>query len=324
MDLDIWTIHIKIPWTKRKRLMGGGSSGKERKGEEKLESVSGRNKNMVPGLTKLSEKNFWNQEWKKVALPIRVNKLHYTEYRIAKLLKKICMDDKNIKVLEVGCGCSKWMHYFYSDLGMKNIFGFDYSEIGCKLTRENLKLFSDTKAIQNVICGDIFYSPFKERSFDIIYSFGVIEHFENPGEILKLISKLLKPGGIIITTVPNYEGLCGLLQYTVSADIYYMHKKIGLKDLKNWYKTLRLKLIKIGYFGSFSLTASVTWESFSCCSPLHYFFSKFFIRALNAIITLPLRIISCEIETSIFSPFLLAIGQNLIDKEDWEITSGRV
>lgn len=154
---------------------------------------------MVPELAKLSEKDFWNQKWERVPLPIRVNKFHYTEYRIAKLLRKVCMDKrKNIKVLEIGCGCSKWMHYFYSDLGMKNIFGLDYSEIGCKLTRENLKLFSDTKAIQNVICGDIFYSPFKDESFDIIYNLGVIEHFENPVEILKLINKLLKPPGIYL------------------------------------------------------------------------------------------------------------------------------
>lgn len=102
-----------------------------------------------------------------------------------------------------------------------------------------------------------------------------------------------------------------MLQYVASADIYYMHKKIRLKDLKNWYKILHLEPVKIDYFGSFSLTASVTWESFSCRSPLHYFFSKFFIRALNTIITLPLRMISCEIETSIFSPFLLAIGKKL-------------
>lgn len=50
---------------------------------------------------------------------------------------------------------------------------------------------------------DIFDSGLPDKSFDIILSFDVIEHMDNPNKILKEMKRLLKKNGIIILSTPN-------------------------------------------------------------------------------------------------------------------------
>ena len=46
--------------------------------------------------------------------------------------------------------------------------------------------------------------PYLEGQFDVIFSFGVIEHNENgPKEALQEFFRILRPGGIAIVTVPQ-------------------------------------------------------------------------------------------------------------------------
>jgi 2-polyprenyl-3-methyl-5-hydroxy-6-metoxy-1,4-benzoquinol methylase len=57
------------------------------------------------------------------------------------------------------------------------------------------------------------------EGFDVVVSFEVIEHLFNPNEFIGNMVKLLKPGGLIITTCPNGEGFdvetLGVLSDTV-------------------------------------------------------------------------------------------------------------
>jgi 2-polyprenyl-3-methyl-5-hydroxy-6-metoxy-1,4-benzoquinol methylase len=265
------------------------------------------------GSPKLTKKEFWNDRGRQRSLPIQVNEFYYSEYRIARLFKEIYRSQNNpdIKVLEIGCGYSKWMHYFYSNLGVKKIFGIDYSEIGCSLTKNNLDIFGDSDAVQNVICGDIFHGPFKTESFDLIYNLGFIEHFENPFTVIELMTKLLKKKGMLITTVPNLKGLNGRLFKMANIDVFNMHKSIALEDLEDWYSRLELETEKLDYFGSFSLTASINWDKFAAKSVFHHFFSRRFIKIINALITFPLRLTGIEIESRFFSPFIVAVGKKI-------------
>jgi len=261
--------------------------------------------------TELFKKDCWDEKWEKVNLPLKVNKFRYIDYRLANLFRETCLHEKNpnMKVLEVGCGASKWMHYFYNNLKIKNVFGFDYSEIGCRLTRKNLILFNDEKAVQNVICGDIFHSPFKNESFDIIYSLGLIEHFENPFEILELVNRLLKIGGILITLVPNLDGFCGWLKKYVDPFGFNMHHVIALKELNNWYNLLKLETVHLNYFGNFLFPSDVSCNIFYQKSILRYILLRIIMRSTNALITLPLRVINIKIESKLFSPFLVGVGR---------------
>ena len=52
------------------------------------------------------------------------------------------------------------------------------------------------------VTGDVL--PFDDASFDIVYAANVLEHTENPLKVLEEAVRVLRPGGIVHTEVPNY------------------------------------------------------------------------------------------------------------------------
>jgi SAM-dependent methyltransferase len=52
-----------------------------------------------------------------------------------------------------------------------------------------------------------------DATFDVIASFQVIEHVASPGEILRRLAALLRPGGALIVAVPNEDSLLGELNH---------------------------------------------------------------------------------------------------------------
>ena len=51
--------------------------------------------------------------------------------------------------------------------------------------------------------GDVRDLPFRDASFDAIYSMGTIEHFDETERAVKEMARVLKPGGRAIVGVPN-------------------------------------------------------------------------------------------------------------------------
>jgi SAM-dependent methyltransferase len=47
---------------------------------------------------------------------------------------------------------------------------------------------------------------YPERLFDVVGSFGLVEHFEDPQPMLDEHVRLLRPGGLCIVIVPNFRG----------------------------------------------------------------------------------------------------------------------
>lgn len=50
---------------------------------------------------------------------------------------------------------------------------------------------------------DVRRLPFRDESFDAVYSMGTIEHFRDPETALREIHRVLKPGGRAVVGVPN-------------------------------------------------------------------------------------------------------------------------
>ncbi len=63
--------------------------------------------------------------------------------------------------------------------------------------------FDSAKGVLHASVGDVRDLPFRDASFDAIYSMGTIEHFDETEHAVEEIARVLKPGGWAIVGVPN-------------------------------------------------------------------------------------------------------------------------
>ena len=155
----------------------------------------------------------WNEVWKVDNIERNMAKLDYPEYW--DVFDKYIQ--KDVKLLEAGCGLGKWMNYFHTR--GYDITGIDYSQVAVD---ELKKYNSDFK----VELGDITNIPFKDETFDVYLSFGVLEHLEQDSDLHKAISEIhrvLKKSGIAIITIPylNFANL----KYALNNHKHFRHRE---------------------------------------------------------------------------------------------------
>jgi SAM-dependent methyltransferase len=183
----------------------------------------------------LSDKDFWDNEWKDVtkynridfdSKSIRQYLRNYPERQVFNYLKPFL---KNIEgsVFEFGCGNSRWLPFFAKYYGLR-ASGVDYSKKGCELAEIRLKDegITDYKIHE----GDFFKFKTKE-GFNIVMSFGVVEHFSDMSQLIKLFSKILCDDGLMITMIPKFSGFWGKIYKAVAYDIYKIHNCATMDDL---------------------------------------------------------------------------------------------
>ena len=78
------------------------------------------------------------------------------------------------------------------------VFGVDISE---PIVRQAGTAFSDSGL--HAAVADVRRLPFRDGSFDAVYSMGTIEHFRETETALREIHRVLRPGGRAVVGVPN-------------------------------------------------------------------------------------------------------------------------
>lgn len=108
-------------------------------------------------------------------------------------------------ILDAGCGSgfssSLWLNPSWRREGKAQWHGVDISG-AIDVAKERLGNISGTSFIQ----GDILQLPFREGSFDTIFSEGVLHHTPSTEAALKSLAPLLEPGGEILFYVYRRKG----------------------------------------------------------------------------------------------------------------------
>jgi SAM-dependent methyltransferase len=103
-------------------------------------------------------------------------------------------------VLEVGCAPGTYLMWCALAKQAKAC-GVEYAEDSFNLTK---KLFDDSRVQADLDNKDFMDTRFEPGSFDVVYSFGVVEHFTDPRPMVRKHVEMLKPGGVAIVTVPHF------------------------------------------------------------------------------------------------------------------------
>lgn len=104
--------------------------------------------------------------------------------------------NQNARILEVGCSNGNTGALALADKKCGEYIGIDINENAIEKARSKI-----TKAI----AGDIeaMHLPWAEEYFDVLILSEVLEHLSNPWATLKKLHPYLKPGAIILASLPN-------------------------------------------------------------------------------------------------------------------------
>jgi len=102
-------------------------------------------------------------------------------------------------VLDVGCGCGFGCEYLARS-GAKHVIGVDISKETVKFAKAYARAHAINLDFTVMKAQDL---AFKDRSFDMVTSFEVIEHLYNVKNYLFEMHRVLKTNGICIISTPN-------------------------------------------------------------------------------------------------------------------------
>lgn len=172
------------------------------------------------------------QGWLKRIVPERLRKLrkrlkqqHWTRQLVEVLLRPQLEGRSGLTGLEVGSAPG------YRSLGLWQRFGvvpygLEYTEKGAELQRALYRARGLPEDL--VVHGDFFDDALRARwagRFDLVASYGFIEHFDHPETVVAKHLELLRPGGVLVVTVPHMnEGtVYGRLVRRFNPEVYAMH-----------------------------------------------------------------------------------------------------
>jgi len=116
------------------------------------------------------------------------------------------------KLLEVGVGAGT-DHLQWARAGL-DCHGVDLTDEAIETTRSRLAIYGLISNLQRI---DAETLPFEDNTFDVVYSWGVIHHSENPQEIITEIHRILKKGGVFIGMMYGRYALASLRMWITHA-----------------------------------------------------------------------------------------------------------
>lgn len=153
-----------------------------------------------------------------------------------KLLDEFEKFRKTNKILDVGCG----LGFFLQEAKKRGweVYGTEYSETAVERCKE--------KGL-TIKAGKLEVPMFREDDFDVITSFEVIEHINDPVEEIRKIHELLRSGGLFYCTTPNFNSL---LRYYLKGEFniigypehltYYTKRTFGKLLRDNGFKKIKI------------------------------------------------------------------------------------
>jgi 2-polyprenyl-3-methyl-5-hydroxy-6-metoxy-1,4-benzoquinol methylase len=171
-----------------------------------------------------------------------------TKQRYQDLLNEFEAYRKTNRILDVGCGRGGYL--LEAKKRGWEVYGTEFSDEAIQM--------SEGRGIQ-MEQGSLGEQSFKGIDFDVITSFEVIEHINNPQEEVRHIHRLLRKGGLFYCTTPNFNAyLRYQLKDSYNVINYPEHLSYySKKTLKRLFISQEFKPIKLLTTG-ISISRSIT------------------------------------------------------------------
>ncbi len=170
---------------------------------------------------RLTDRRFWEHHWRvraaaRASETVRLRSMPFHDLLVRTL-------PRGGSFLEVGCAPGRNMAYFHRYFGYR-VAGVDY--VGEDITRRTLE--------ENGVAGYRLYrmdflEELPAERFDVVASFGFVEHFTELDEVLERHVRLLNPGGTVVIGTPHYRGGQYLIRLALDRDSLKRHNLQAMK-----------------------------------------------------------------------------------------------
>jgi SAM-dependent methyltransferase len=176
---------------------------------------------------RLSETYFWNTAHNDVALRALAPHLPGLRER----------GDGPLRILDLGCGPGNTLRLLERH-GLA--FGLEYSTVALAVARR--------RGFVRVVAGDGARLPLRPASVDCVVALEVVEHFADDLAVVREALRVLRPGGVLVASVPAFMSL-----WRSHDELYGHHRRYtraGLRRLLTaaGFTVERCDFIKCAYF----------------------------------------------------------------------------
>ncbi len=176
----------------------------------------------------------WEHVWEVDARDVLPSWLDVGSRNLQRILRRHV--GSGMRYLEIGCAPGRLLAWVALRLRAE-VAGLDYSAVGLAAAQ---RLFQGLGIAADLRCENVFTNSFDPGSFDVVSSFGLIEHFDDPRPVVDEHVKLVRPGGVALIVVPNYRGIYGRLQR------YFNPENLRIHNLHIMSREQLLKLAPTG------------------------------------------------------------------------------
>lgn len=198
---------------------------------------------------------------------------------------------------EVGCYPGNFLIYFAKEFGYK-VSGIDMAARLLDVTPAYLQT-------NGVVPEEITRADFTHREhpklYDLVCSFGFVEHFVNYEEIIVKHISLVKPGGTLVMSCPNLRNLQLLVYWLTDRETLSAHV-VASMNLRKWKKILDLngmRLLYHNYYGTAGFVGAPKGPSSKYKKVVQELYSRFCDKVDNHF----------DYPNAVLSPHLLSISE---------------
>lgn len=208
---------------------------------------------------------------------------------------------EDVKICEIGFGDGKLLK--------KIADRFNYDPWGIEYSKEAVQ--TAEKEVHGIL-GDIFdetlANQYKEK-FDIVFSYGFIEHIIPPEKAVQAHLNVLKPGGLLVLQIPRFKKFNWLKAKLFRPDLLPLHNLTIMEQeaLSDLGKKADLQEVFCSNYGTLKLRLPMAKKD-------AWYYALKTICLLEYIFNPLLRLIFGKqgLETRLFSPAVMYIGKKLL------------